>query len=67
MAWKKVKKLVNRMHRDGVKTKDMKQYLTFVNPKAGTLKGNPKLYKRSAPFKTIEGYIKHQQRRWQNW
>ena len=45
VAWKKVKKLVNRMHRDGVITKDMKQYLTFVNPKAGSLKGNPKLHK----------------------
>ena len=37
----KVKKLVKRMHRDGVKTKDMKQYLTCVNPKAGSLKRNP--------------------------
>ena len=36
VAWTKVKKLVNRMHRDGVITKDMKQYLTFVNPKAGS-------------------------------
>ena len=53
VAWKKVKKLVNRMHRDGVITKDMKQYLTFVNPKAGSLKGNPKLHKSGAPFRTI--------------
>ena len=53
VAWTKVKKLVNRMHRDGVITKDMKQYLTFVNPKAGSLKGNPKLHKSGAPFRTI--------------
>ena len=53
VAWKKVKKLVNRMHRDGVITKDMKQYLSFVNPKAGSLKGNPKLHKSGAPFRTI--------------
>ena len=49
VAWKKVKKLVNR----SVITKDMKQYLTFVNPKAGSLKGNPKLHKSGAPFRTI--------------
>ena len=44
---------MNRMHRDGVITKDMKQYLTFVNPKAEPLKGNPKLHKSGAPFRTI--------------
>ena len=37
MARTKVKKLV-RMNRDGVITKCMKPYLTFVNPKAGSLK-----------------------------
>ena len=34
-------------------TKDMKQYLTYVNPKAGSLKGNPKLHKSGAPFRTL--------------
>ena len=41
------------MHRDGVITKDVKQYLTFVNPKAGSLKGNQKLHKSGALFRTI--------------
>ena len=53
VAWKKVKKLVNRMYREKTITKEMKQYLTFVHPKAGTLKGNPKLHKAGAPFRTI--------------
>ena len=44
---------MNRMYRDGVITKCMKPYLTFVNPKAGSLTGNPKLHKRGAPFRTI--------------
>ena len=57
MALKKVKKLVNRMHRDSVISKDMKQYITFVNRKAGSLKGNPKLHKSGAPFRTIVSVI----------
>ena len=57
VAWNKVKKLMNRMHRNDVITKDMKQYLTFVNPKAGSLKGNPKLQKSGAPFRTIVNSI----------
>ena len=57
MALKKVIKLVNRMHRDSVISKDMKQYITFVNRKAGSLKGNPKLHKSGAPFRTIVSVI----------
>ena len=41
------------MYRQKAITKEMKQYLTFVHPKAGTLNGNPKLHKAGAPFRTI--------------
>ena len=67
VAWKKVKKLVNRMHRDGVITKDMKQYLTFVNPKAGSLKGNPKYIKVMLHSGLLLVASTHQQKRWRKW
>ena len=38
----------------------MKQYLTFVNSKAGPLIGNPKLHKSCAPFSTIVSGINTQ-------
>ena len=31
----------------------MEQYLTFVNPKAGSLKGNQNLHKSGTPFRTF--------------
>ena len=56
VTWKIVKMLVNIIHRDGVITNEINLYLTFVNPKAGSFKkGNPKLYKGGAPFRTIVG------------
>lgn len=42
---KKVKILVNQMYKNDTISKDMKQYLIPRYPKAGTLKGNPKIYK----------------------
>ena len=64
-AWKKVKKLVNRMFKEEAITKEMKQYLTFVHPNAESLKGNPKLHKTGAPFRTIISAISTPRRNWQ--
>ena len=52
-ATKTVKKLVNKMYKDGVINKDLQQYLIPKYPKNGKLKGNPKLHKDGAPFRTI--------------
>ena len=52
-AVKYVKKLVNRMYREGAISKDMQQYLIPRYPRAGELKGNPKLHKQGAPMRTI--------------
>ena len=50
---REVKKLVNKMYRDGAISQDMKQFLIPRYPKAGSLKGNPKLHKNNAPMRTI--------------
>ena len=50
---KKVKKLVNKLYRDGVISDDLKQYLTPRYAGKGKLKGNPKLHKPNAPYRTI--------------
>ena len=50
---REVKKLVNKMYRDGAISKDIKQFLIPRYPKAGSLKGNPKLHKNNAPMRTI--------------
>ena len=63
-AWKKVKKLVNRMYKEEAITKEMKAYLTFVHPKAGSSKGNPKLHKNGAPFRTIVSGISTPKEKW---
>ena len=52
-ATKTVKKLVNKMYKEGVISKDLQQYLIPKYPKNGKLKGNPKLHKDGAPFRTI--------------
>ena len=52
-AVKDVKKLVNRMYREGAISKDMQQYLIPRYPRAGELKGNTKLHKQGAPMRTI--------------
>ena len=50
---KKIRKLVNRMHKEGVIGKELKHYLIPKRPSAGKLKGNPKLHKDGAPLRTI--------------
>jgi len=52
-SMKEVRKLVNSMSKNGTVTKDMKQYLLPRYPRAGSLKGNPKLHKKNAPMRTI--------------
>jgi hypothetical protein len=52
-SMKNVKKLVNKMSRDEVITKEMKKYLIPRYPREGKLKGNPKLHKEGAPYRTI--------------
>ena len=41
------------MYKEGVISKDLQQYLIPKYPKNGKLKGNPKLHKDGAPFRTI--------------
>ena len=50
---KKIKKLVNKMHKEGAIRKEMHQYLIPKRPSTGKLKGNPKLHKDNAPLRTI--------------
>ena len=52
-AHKKVKKLVNKMNRDGLVSDDLKNYLTPKYVQRGKLKGNPKLHKANAPYRAI--------------
>ena len=46
---KGIKKLTNRLHREGVIDGDLKSYLLPRYPKAGQLKGNPKVHKKGNP------------------
>ena len=48
-----MKKLVNKMNRDGLVSDDLKQYLTPRYVQKGKLKGNPKRHKANAPYRTI--------------
>ena len=41
------------MYKEGVINKDLQKYLIPKYPKNGKLKGNPKLHKDGAPFRTI--------------
>ena len=41
------------MYKDGIINKDLQQYLIPKYRKNGKLKGNPKLHKEDAPFRTI--------------
>ena len=48
-----IKKLTNRLHREGIIDGDLKSYLLPRYPKAGQLKGNPKVHKKGNPYRTI--------------
>ncbi|MCG7879960.1 MAG: hypothetical protein N0C90_27085, partial [Candidatus Thiodiazotropha endolucinida] len=50
---KNVKKVVNRIYRQGYIPKEMQQYLVPRYSGPGKLKGNPKLHKEKAPLRTI--------------
>lgn len=50
---KRIRKLVNKMHKEGVISNELKQYLIPRYPTPGKLKGNPKLHKNNAPLRTI--------------
>lgn len=50
---KEVKRLISKMYSDGVISDDLKQYLTPRYAQKGKLKGNPKLHKANAPYRTI--------------
>ena len=56
-AHKKVKKLVNKMNHDGLVSDDLKQYPTPRYVQKGKLKGNQKLHKTNAPYRTIASGI----------
>ena len=59
-APKKVKELVNNVNRDGLVSDGLKQYLTPRYVQKGKLKGNPKLHKTNAPYRTIVSGIRFQ-------
>lgn len=48
-----IKKLANRMHKDGHIDSELKAYLVPKYPRAGRLKGNPKLHKKAHPYRAI--------------
>ena len=50
---KRIRKLVNKMHREGVINNELKQYLIPRYPTPCKLKGNPKLHKNNASLRTI--------------
>ncbi|WP_179117283.1 hypothetical protein, partial [Solemya velum gill symbiont] len=50
---KQVKRLVNKMHRDGAISDDLKTYLVPKYVQSGKLKGNPKLHKPTATYRAI--------------
>ena len=50
---KKKKNQVDKIHKEWVITKEMKQYLMPKYANAGKLKGNPKIHKKDIPYKTI--------------
>ncbi|XP_053403160.1 uncharacterized protein LOC128558275 [Mercenaria mercenaria] len=52
-AEKEVKKITNKMCRDGLISKKLKDYLIQKHPVIGKLKGNPKIHKRENPYRTI--------------
>ncbi|XP_045178135.2 uncharacterized protein LOC123538232 [Mercenaria mercenaria] len=52
-AEKEVKKITNKMCRDGLISKKLKDYLIQKHPVTGKLKGNPKIHKRENPYRTI--------------
>jgi len=53
------------MFRDGAITNDMKQYLIPRYPKAGVLKGNPKIHKKELHIGPLLMELDHQRRDWQ--
>ena len=50
---RKVKRVVNRMHKEGIISSELKQYLIPRHFQAGKHKGNSKLHKPNAPFRTV--------------
>ena len=50
---KAVKRLVNRMAKDGVISKEIQQYLIPKHSKAGKLKGNQKIHNESVTYRAI--------------
>ena len=52
-AHKKMKKLVNKVNRDGLASDGLKQYLKLRYVQKGILKGKPKLHKTNVPYRTI--------------
>ena len=55
---KKAEKIVNRLHRNGYITKDMKNMLP-KNARLGKVKGNPKIHKPDIPYRIIISGIGH--------
>ena len=50
---KKLKKMVNKMYKEGSINDELRHYLIPKYPRAGKLKGNPKIHKSGAPLRTI--------------
>ena len=52
-AEKMVKTMTRKMLKEGLISKDMKEYLVPKHPGSGKLRGNPKLHKQGNPYRTI--------------
>jgi hypothetical protein len=53
VAVRGVKKIADKLYKDGHIDKDLKKYLTPKYPQSGKLKGNPKLHKSGNPYRHI--------------
>jgi len=60
-----VKKVANKLYREGLICKELKDYLIPKNPQEARVKGNPKIHKKDNPYRSIVNGIGTQQKIWQ--
>jgi len=57
-ASRAVKKVANKLYRDGLIDQELKDYLIPKHPQEAKLKGNPKIHKNNNPYRTIVNGIR---------
>ena len=48
-----VKKVANKLYREGLICKELKDYLIPKHPQEARVKGNPKIHKKNNPYRSI--------------